>query len=53
MNADGSPDVSADIKLGVQVPFFGSIGDILLSIGVVVGVIGVLMLYFTIKRNQP
>ncbi len=53
MNADGSEGLAADIKLGVQVPFFGGIGDILISVGVVVGVIGLAMIYFTIKRNQP
>lgn len=53
MNADGSEGIDADMKIGVRVPFFGSIGDILLGVGVVFGAIGVLMLYFTIKRNQP
>jgi hypothetical protein len=53
MNADGSEGIEANIKVGVQVPFFGGIGDILISAGVVVGAIGLVMLYFTIKRNQP
>lgn len=53
MNADGSEDVSANIKVGVEVPFFSGIGDILLSVGVVIGAVGVLLLYLTLKRNQP
>jgi hypothetical protein len=53
MNADGSEGINADIKVGVQVPFFGGIGDILICAGVVVGAMGIVMLYFTIKRNQP
>ena len=53
MNADGSEGIEANIKVGVQVPFFGGIGDILIGAGVVVGAIGLVMLYFTIKRNQP
>ena len=53
MNADGSEGITANIRLGVQVPFFGGLGDILIGAGVVVGAIGLLMLYFTIKRNQP
>lgn len=53
MNADGSEGFAADIKLGVQVPFFGGLGDILIGVGVVIGIIGLAMIYFTIKRNQP
>ncbi|MFC1803803.1 zinc ribbon domain-containing protein [Thermoproteota archaeon] len=53
MNADGSEGIDSEIKIGVRVPFFGSIGDILLGVGVVFGAIGVLMLFFTIKRNKP
>lgn len=53
MNADGSRNVDADIKLGVEVPFFAGLGNILLTAGLFVGGIAVLMLYFTIKRNQP
>ena len=53
MNADGSEGIAASIKIGVQVPFFGGIGDILIGVGAVVGAIGLLMLYFTIKRNPP
>ena len=53
MNADGSAGVDADVRIGVQIPFFGGLGNILLTTGIVVGVFGVLMLYFTIRRNQP
>jgi hypothetical protein len=53
MNADGTPNISADVKLGVQLPFFGGIGNILLVSGIFIGAIGIMMLYFTIKRNRP
>jgi hypothetical protein len=51
MNADGSAGVDADVRIGVEIPFFGGIGNILLTAGIVVGAFGVLMLYFTIRRN--
>lgn len=51
MNADGSAGVDADVKIGVQIPFFGGIGNILLTSGIVVGVFGLLLLYFAIRRN--
>ncbi|MFH1178767.1 MAG: zinc-ribbon domain-containing protein [Candidatus Bathyarchaeota archaeon] len=53
MNADGSAGIDADVKLGVQIPFFSGLGNILIMAGIVVGTFGVLMLYFTIRRNQP
>ncbi len=53
MNADGSEGIMADIQVGVRVPFFGSLGNILLYSGLFVGAIGVLLLYFTLKRSQP
>ena len=31
MNDDGSKGIDVDVKSGVEVPFFGSIGDILLG----------------------
>lgn len=52
MNADGSRGVDADVKLGVEIPFFGGLGNILVVAGLFVGGIGVLMLYFTLRRNQ-
>ncbi len=51
MNADGSEGIDADIRVGASMPFFGSIADILIYVGLFVGAIGVLMLYFTIKRS--
>jgi hypothetical protein len=53
MNADGSEGIEADIQVGVKVPFFGSLGNILFTAGVFVGAIGVIMIYFTLKRSQP
>lgn len=53
MNADGSEGIEADIQIGAKVPFFGSIGNILFTAGIFVGAIGVLMIYFTLKRSQP
>ena len=53
MNADGSAGVDAEVKIGVKVPFFGGLGNILMVAGFFVGGIGILLLYFTIKRNQP
>ena len=53
MNADGSAGIDADVRFGVEIPFFGGLGNILLTTGIVVGAFGVLLLYFTIRRNQP
>jgi hypothetical protein len=53
MNADGSEGIDADIQVGASVPFFGSIANILISVGLFVGAIGGLMIYFTLKRPQP
>jgi hypothetical protein len=53
MNADGSEGIQADIQVGARVPVFGSLGNILSTAGVFVGAIGVLMIYFTLKRSQP
>ena len=53
MNADGSEGIEADIQVGAKVPFFGSLGNILFTAGVFIGAIGVLMIYFTLKRSQP
>jgi hypothetical protein len=52
MNSDGSAGINADVRIGVEIPFFAGIGNILLVAGVFIGAIGVLMLYFTIRRNQ-
>ncbi|MBD3173368.1 zinc-ribbon domain-containing protein [Candidatus Bathyarchaeota archaeon] len=51
MNADGSSAISADIKIGVQMPFFAGIGNIMLSTGFVLGAFGAIMIYLTIRRN--
>ncbi len=53
MNADGSAGIDTDVKIGVKVPFFGGLGNILLVVGLFVGGIGILLIYFTVKRNQP
>jgi len=53
MNADGSEGIDAEIQVGASVPFFGSIANILISVGLFVGAIGGLMIYFTLKRPQP
>ncbi len=52
MNSDGSAGIDADVRIGVEVPFFAGIGNILLTAGIFIGVIGALMLYFTIRRTQ-
>lgn len=53
MNADGSSGVLADIKIGVQMPFFAGIGNIMLSAGLVLGAFGAILIYLTIRRNNP
>ena len=53
MNADGSEGIDAIIQVGASVPFFGSIANILISVGLFVGAIGGLMIFFTLKRSQP
>ena len=53
MNSDGSEGIQADIQVGVRVPIFGSLGNILLTAGLFVGALGVLMVYFTLRRSQP
>ena len=52
MNSDASEGIDADVRVGVEVPFFAGIGNILLTAGIFIGAISVLMLYFTIRRNQ-
>lgn len=51
MNADGSEGIQADVQIGAKVPFFGSISNILLGVGLFFGAIGVLMIYFTLRRS--
>jgi hypothetical protein len=53
MNADASEGIHVNVQVGVRVPFFGSLGNILLTAGLFVGAIGVLLVYFTLKRSQP
>jgi hypothetical protein len=52
MNADGSSGIDADVKIGVEIPFFAGIGNILLAAGVLIGFIGALILYFTIRSSK-
>lgn len=51
MNADGSDGIKADVQIGVKIPVFGSIGNILLTVGLFFGGIAVLLLYFTLRRS--
>ncbi len=53
MNTDGSEGIKANIQVGVKVMFIRNLGNALLSGGLIVGVLGVLLLYFTIKRRYP
>lgn len=53
MNADGSPSVSARVNLGVQMPFFTGIGNVLIVMGIFVGLIGVAMIIYIIRTNRP
>jgi len=53
MNADGSEGIDAEIQVGASVPFFGSIANFLIFVGLFVGAIGGLMIYFTLKRPKP
>jgi hypothetical protein len=53
MNADGSRGIDADVRLGIEIPFFGGLGNILMISGIIVGGFGVILLYLTIRRNQP
>ncbi|OGD46013.1 hypothetical protein A3K69_07960 [Candidatus Bathyarchaeota archaeon RBG_16_57_9] len=51
MNEDASAVVDADVRLGVRVPLIGSLGSILLASGIVMGLIGAVILYFTVVRR--
>ncbi len=51
MNEDASPGVSADVQMGVRVPLIGSLGTILFTAGVIIGLIGCVILYFAVVRR--
>ena len=53
MNSDGSEGIEANVQVGAKVPFVGSIGNIFITAGVFFGAIGVMMIYFTLKRSKP
>jgi hypothetical protein len=51
MNEDASPGVDADVRLGVRVPLIGSLGTILFTTGVIIGLVGAVILYFAVVRR--
>ncbi len=51
MNEDASPGVSADVQMGVKVPLIGSLGTILFTTGVIIGLVGGVILYFAVVRR--
>ena len=53
MNSDASEGIKTNVQVGVKLPFFSSLGNILLTVGLFIGAIGVLLVYFTLKRNRP
>jgi hypothetical protein len=53
MNSDGSAGVSSRVNIGVQMPFFTGIGNVLIVIGIFVGLIGVAMIIYIIRTNRP
>jgi hypothetical protein len=51
MNEDASPGVSADVQMAVRVPLIGSLGTILFTTGVFIGLVGCVILYLTVVRR--
>ena len=51
MNADGSAGVDADFQMGVKTPLLKSIGDILLTAGLAIGLIGAYLVYIAVNRR--
>jgi len=51
MNEDASAGVDVDVRLGVRVPILGSLGSILLTSGILIGLIGAVILYFAVVRR--
>jgi hypothetical protein len=45
--------INADVNIGVQKPLERSIGDILFGAEIIIDIIGIIMLYFTIGRDNP
>jgi hypothetical protein len=46
MNADGSKNVDVDMEFGVKIPFLMDLGKILLMIGIFLGLIGFVIIYY-------
>jgi hypothetical protein len=51
MNQDASAGVDVDVKLGVRVPLIGSLGGILLTSGILIGLVGGFIVYNAVMRK--
>jgi hypothetical protein len=51
MNQDASAEVNVDVKLGARVPLIESLGGILLTIGVLIGLVGGFIVYNAVIRR--
>ncbi len=51
MNEDASQGVDVDLQIGAKVPILKDLGDVLLTVGVLVGLVGAAVIYYgAIKR---
>ena len=51
MNEDASQGVDVDLQIGAKVPILKNLGDVLLTVGVLVGLVGAAVIYYgAIKR---
>ena len=46
MNEDASKGVNVDLQMGAKITILNTISNIMLSVGVVLGIIGVIMVYY-------
>ena len=51
MNEDASAGVDVDVQLGVRVPLFESLGNVLLASGIIIGLIGGFIVYHAAIRR--
>jgi len=51
MNEDASPGLDVDLEVGARVPILKDLGDVLLTVGVLVGLVGAAVIYYgALKR---
>ena len=51
MNEDGSQGVDVDLQVGAKVPILKDLGDVLLTVGILVGLVGAAVIYYGAIRR--